>query len=1428
MNGTSLSKTVDLSLSIANTAWQIQGAGDFDQDNRDDIVWRNYSTGENAIWSMQLNATSGKYEIKSGLLGGIYFTPVPDLTWKIEGVGDFNGDGKADLIWRNIAVTGLDAGKNAVWMMNSVQTTFTNGVVTKAELPFLSGNIISLSTADQNWQMRGSGDFNGDGKSELLWQNKVTGENAAWYLGGINSTTQELAFTSGTFLTRIGPNSAWQSYGPYNFYETNPTVTAALANNPGGTGVTSDPTVAGQVSGARASKALLARLGTVQPFTSILTTLPTNGQFTLSRAQLEQLNGGKPLADGAYTLQLQAQDIHLNLSGMTSLAFTLQGAAKLAAGSDNGLSSSDGITSVSRPTYAGATSAGNTVSLFGNNTLIGETKAAADGTWSIATLALDDGVYTISQRVTNATGGVTTQTLGQQLMIDTTSPDTEITGPIDGVAWGDQINLAGILRDLDPLTKVTYSVLTGGSSVVSGELTTTVDNIANAVWTQRTLAPKLISLGAPTSTDIFKPYEVLLNFTDRAGNISIQSYKGMRLNLPDLTEESILLPDSVMPTTSDARTPSSTNDPASQSHPTDAGGWLYIGNNGSWGYGTTGGGGWGWSPSPNASPAIPSSVPDPNTLIGYLPALRIALTTARDVLSNVPATAAKKDSLNRHLELLMKTGEVVDTKGFYEMMRPMLKGVFATALGVGGSQITKRQAILNGWELAKALALETKLTTLQIFQANLYATSLAALKNNGTTVSITALKQTVEALATTYVRLQPLAGGVINYRYIVYGQNPDFLGSLLHDGRVRSNGGQIDAGLVVQQAIADLQGHLLGQADPLKALQLVDRMLQVAAQDSQLYNDAYRDEGTAYFGSYSYQVSSSIHDTGFLDGLSELAFEIARSNPMVTTGANPTSEWIETLWEAGDLSSASGGLAAVLAGFQLPGAGNGPPPVYFNYDGPLYTSRQQMKASLNYMVRLLQTARLVDPSLATEFNRADTLSYLVNLGGAYAALNPDSSTSGSAGVDLGDFLATAWQGSNLQKSAVELKQFLGNFNGARIRTKALQFETKMFQAVRQAPLFKARLGNMALDAALGVLGGHYVGTFDPVGDNLTLSGFFANIWRAKTPQDIISVSYALQKFASSRTSLTDQDVIDILLDDNMPILKLIGPGNSRAGARLWDPNRYVAPSPQAIEAAKWQSKATFPALPAGFQFSTNIVNSKKALVVDPYGDRSSAGGYLRNIPGSRAEADSIEATLTASAFQVTRLHDFQIQDLLKLDLGGYGAIAFTSHGSIYSNGSFDRNVPTGADTTSIKSILWANDRVGITSILQNRQQLLNLTLVMSPSSFGSTFGITPDFIKKYSTQRNSNSIVYLGTCVSTKNDSLVKAFQDIGAGAVFGYDRYVNDDWAKQHGVALFNALSTGRTVGSLSFVGDKNPDDGTLFTRTAKPASLNLALIGG
>src|SRR6267143_522486 len=102
MNGLTIASQGYLS-TMADPAWQVQGMGDFDGDGKADILWRNTATGENYIWLM-----NGLTMASQG-----YVTTVADQAWQVKGIGDFDGDGKADILWRNAST-----GENYVYLMN--------------------------------------------------------------------------------------------------------------------------------------------------------------------------------------------------------------------------------------------------------------------------------------------------------------------------------------------------------------------------------------------------------------------------------------------------------------------------------------------------------------------------------------------------------------------------------------------------------------------------------------------------------------------------------------------------------------------------------------------------------------------------------------------------------------------------------------------------------------------------------------------------------------------------------------------------------------------------------------------------------------------------------------------------------------------------------------------------------------------------------------------------------------------------------------------------------------------------------------------------------------------------------------------------------------------------------------------------------------
>ena len=94
--------------SIAGNQWHVSGTGDFNGDGRDDIVWRNDS-GQLNIWQ----ATGDGSFVTS------YSSSIAGNQWHVASIGDFNGDGRSDIAWRN------DSGQLNIW-----QATSDNSFVT--------------------------------------------------------------------------------------------------------------------------------------------------------------------------------------------------------------------------------------------------------------------------------------------------------------------------------------------------------------------------------------------------------------------------------------------------------------------------------------------------------------------------------------------------------------------------------------------------------------------------------------------------------------------------------------------------------------------------------------------------------------------------------------------------------------------------------------------------------------------------------------------------------------------------------------------------------------------------------------------------------------------------------------------------------------------------------------------------------------------------------------------------------------------------------------------------------------------------------------------------------------------------------------------------------------------------------------------------
>jgi hypothetical protein len=144
--------SVNLPWAAANNS---EARYDFNGDGRADLLWRHDSSGAAAIWHMD----------GAGRLSGSGSIPnPPDLNWKIAGTGDFDGDGQADIYWRHAT-----SGAGSIWFMD--------GLVRRA--------IAAPPTpADAGWQITAIADFNGDGKADLQLRHGTSRRNVIWLMDG--------------------------------------------------------------------------------------------------------------------------------------------------------------------------------------------------------------------------------------------------------------------------------------------------------------------------------------------------------------------------------------------------------------------------------------------------------------------------------------------------------------------------------------------------------------------------------------------------------------------------------------------------------------------------------------------------------------------------------------------------------------------------------------------------------------------------------------------------------------------------------------------------------------------------------------------------------------------------------------------------------------------------------------------------------------------------------------------------------------------------------------------------------------------------------------------------------------------------------------------------------------------------------------------
>lgn len=163
--------------SRAGVGWSVFDTNDFNGDGRADILFSQAGTEGTTnigIWTLDGTVITGQKTVDVAKPG-----------WGLVDHNDFNGDGKADLLFSREVDGGTEYG---FWLINGTNSPISQG---------------SLGVASDGFEFTNTGDFNDDKIADVSFYNDTTKEIAIWYLGSNSFATSQLVV--GNFDSTVTP-----------------------------------------------------------------------------------------------------------------------------------------------------------------------------------------------------------------------------------------------------------------------------------------------------------------------------------------------------------------------------------------------------------------------------------------------------------------------------------------------------------------------------------------------------------------------------------------------------------------------------------------------------------------------------------------------------------------------------------------------------------------------------------------------------------------------------------------------------------------------------------------------------------------------------------------------------------------------------------------------------------------------------------------------------------------------------------------------------------------------------------------------------------------------------------------------------------------------------------------------------------------------